>query len=169
MSDEIAQLTLSSDEIKAMGVATGRDAAHYGTCMHYLFEALLNGHSVPAASPEVRMLQHFLHNLEVRAVDGEWRTEWTIYGETERIAGSIDCCVRLEDGSFMLIDWKRTSGLPGKYQSFQSMHAPVSHMADCAGDLDLRGGAWWDNLQSLVIGYLGSSYMKSCLATSQLP
>ena len=33
----------------------------------------------------------------------------------------------------MLVDWKRTSGLPGKYQSYQAMRPPISHIADCAG------------------------------------
>ena len=131
MSAELAQLTLPRDAIKAMWNAAGREAAHYGTYMHYLFEALLNGYSVPTVSPEVRMLQSFLR--DVTANSTAWRTEWTIFGDAERIAGSIDFCLRLPDGSMMLVDWKRTSGLPGKYQSYQAMRPPISHIADCAG------------------------------------
>ena len=33
----------------------------------------------------------------------------------------------------MLIDWKRTLGLPGKFTSVQSMRPPVAHIADCTG------------------------------------
>ena len=39
IADELEQLTLSRDEIKEMWAARGREAAHYGTYMHYLFEA----------------------------------------------------------------------------------------------------------------------------------
>ncbi|CAE7311176.1 unnamed protein product, partial [Symbiodinium necroappetens] len=131
IEDELAQLTLPRDAIKTMWNIAGREAAHQGTHMHYLFEALLNGHSVPAVSPEVRMLQAFLHNAAANSK--AWRTEWTIFGDVERIAGSIDFCMQLPDGSMMLVDWKRTSGLPGKYHSYQAMRSPISHIADCAG------------------------------------
>ena len=63
ISDELAQLTLPRDAIKATWNAAGREAAHYGTYLHYLFEALLNGYSVPTVSPEVRMLQSFLRDV----------------------------------------------------------------------------------------------------------
>ena len=129
-ADELEQLTLSRDEIKEMWAASGREAAHYGTYMHYLCEALLNGHSVPTVSPEVRMPQSFLR--DIAANSRARRTGWTIFGTAERIAGSIDFCMQLLDGSMMLVDWKRTSGLPGKYQSYQSMRPPVCHIADCA-------------------------------------
>ena len=131
ISDELAQLTLSRDAIKAMWNAAGREAARYGTYMHYLFEALLNGYSVPTVSPEVRMLQSFLRGVTGNST--AWRTEWTIFGDAERLAGSIDFCMRLPDGSLMLVDWKRTSGLHGKYQAYQAMRPPISHIADCAG------------------------------------
>ena len=131
ISDELAQLTLPRDAIKAMWNAAGREAAHYGTYMHYLFEALLNGYSVPTVSPEVRMLQSFLRGVTGNST--AWRTEWTIFGDAEKIAGSIDFCMRLPDGSMMLVDWKRTSGLHGKYQAYQAMRPPISHIADCAG------------------------------------
>ena len=130
-ADEPEQLTLSRDAIKGMWAASGREAAQYGTYIHYLCEALLNGHSVPTVSPKVRMPQSFLH--DIAANSRAWRTEWTIFGTAERLAGSIDFCMQLLDGSMMLVDWKRTSGLPGKYQSYQSMRPPVSHIADCAG------------------------------------
>ena len=131
IEDELLQLTLSREEIKAMWAAAGQEAAHYGTYMHYIFEAFLNGHHVPTSSPEVRMLRNFLCSL-ARGTTA-WRTEWTIYGEEEQLAGSIDFCARLADGSLMLVDWKRASGLQSKYSSPQCMRPPLSHMADCTG------------------------------------
>ena len=98
--------------------------------MHHLFEALLAGHSAPTVSPEVRILQSFLH---IAANSTACRAEWTIFGDVERIAGSIDFCKQLPDGSMMLVDWTHTSDLPGKYQSYEAMRPPISHIADCAG------------------------------------
>ena len=72
-------------------------------------------------------------SLSPREIKEMWRTEWTIYGEAENITGSIDFCVQLPDGSVILIDWKRTSGLRDKYKSFQPMRPPMDHIADRAG------------------------------------
>ena len=128
---ELDQLTLSPDDIKAMWEARGREAAHYGTYMHYLFEALINGHSVPQVSPEVRMLRSFLSKCAKDLT--AWRTEWTIFGDEERLAGSIDFCARLPNGEMVLVDWKRTAGLPGKFNSAYHMRSPLCHLADCTG------------------------------------
>ncbi|CAE7406374.1 ABCB1, partial [Symbiodinium pilosum] len=104
IEDELLQLTLSREEIKAMWAAAGQEAAHYGTYMHYI--------------------------------------EWTVYGEEEQLAGSIDFCARLADGSLMLVDWKRASGLQSKYSSPQCMRPPLSHMVRAEHiSLDVLGGA----------------------------
>ena len=131
IADELEQLTLSRDEIKEMWAARGREAAHYGTYMHYLFEAILNGYSVASISPEVRMLHSFLSKFAENAT--AWRTEWTIFGDKENLAGSIDFCARLPDGRVVLIDWKRTYGLPQKFKSTYPMQPPLSHLEDCTG------------------------------------
>ena len=131
ISHEITQLSLSPQEIKDMWADGGRQAAHYGTYMHYLFEAFINGQPVPATSPEVRMLQTFLHGIA--GTSKALRTEWTIYGEEEKIAGSIDFCAQSPDGRLILVDWKRTAGLPGKFTSFERMRPPLAHIPDCTG------------------------------------
>ena len=131
IEDEIAQLVMSPAEIKGMWANNGREAAHYGTYMHYLFEAHLNGYDVPTMSVEFRLLQAFLDEISGSAV--AWRTEWTIFGDAENLAGSIDFCARLHDGTYMLVDWKRTSGLRGKFGSAQKMMYPLQHLPDCAG------------------------------------
>ena len=59
------------------------------------------------------------------------------------MAGSIDFVARESDGSFMVIDWKRSKGLRHKFVNiFQKMMHPLSHLDDCAGShylLQLNG------------------------------
>ena len=77
------------------------------------------------------MLHSFLSKFAENAT--AWRTEWTIFGDKENLAGSIDFCARLPDGRVVLIDWKRTSGLPQKFKSTYPMQPPLSHLEDCTG------------------------------------
>ena len=105
---DINTLTLSAQTIKDVWKARGAEAAHYGAYMHYIFEAFLNGRSVPG-SPELRMMRKFLASMPTTCV--AWRTEWVILGEEEDLAGSIDFVAKDSDGTFLLVDWKRTSGL----------------------------------------------------------
>ena len=37
-----------------------------------------------------------------------FRTEWTIYGEEERLAGSIDFVAEDKQGNLVLFDWQRS-------------------------------------------------------------
>ena len=131
LKDDVAEFCLSRQEIKQQSVRNGAEAAHYGTWMHALFEAYLNGHEVPTTSPEFRMFHDFLSDLGSDIV--AWRTEWVIFAEDEHLAGSIDFCARASDGKFLLIDWKRTAGLRAKFQSWERMQAPLSHVCDCPG------------------------------------
>ena len=129
LEQDALDLAMSDDDIKIRWAAN--EAARYGTWMHWLFEAYLNGHVVPTASQELRMMQSFLRE-ELADVE-VWRTEWVLYGEEENLAGSIDFCGKLPDGTYVLVDWKRTFGLAGKYHSKQSVLPPVSHLPDCVG------------------------------------
>ena len=130
LSVHISTLCLSADEIQHKWRVHGEEAAHYGTWMHFLFEAYLNGHMVPTASPEFSLLQCFLRSESTCTA---WRTEWVIFAEDENLAGSIDFCARLQDGTFLLADWKRTAELRNKFVSSSKMRHPLSHLDDCAG------------------------------------
>jgi hypothetical protein len=64
-----------------------------------------------------------------------YRTEWTIFGEEERLAGSIDFVAKMPNGDLVLFDWKRSKVLRTKYvNKFQSMKAPLHHLEDCQGN-----------------------------------
>ena len=51
-----------------------------------------------------------------------FRTEWTIYEESEQLAGSIDFVAMDGEGHLVLFDWKRSKDLRTKYcNKFQRM------------------------------------------------
>ena len=68
-----------------------------------------------------------------------FRTEWMIFGEEERLAGSIDFVATDAAGELTLFDWKRSRGLQNKYPGHGLCHAirqmlpPLEHLADCSG------------------------------------
>ncbi|CAE7704017.1 unnamed protein product, partial [Symbiodinium necroappetens] len=151
-------LSLSPPEIRDMWSRGCSEAAHYGTYMHYLFEAYLNGYEVPSSSPEFRMFQSFLSTIDRDAT--VWRTEWVVYGEDENIAGSIDFCARLADGSLMLADWKRASGLRNKFGSRQQMLPPLQHLPDCTG---MRYRLQLNAYRYIVEKYYGFQVSRMCI------
>ena len=131
LQNDITQLCSSPEEIKEMWKRNAAEAAHYGTWMHALFEAHLNGVDVPKTSPEFRMFQNFMSNLGSSIT--AWRTEWVIFADQENLAGSIDFCARVPDGTFILVDWKRSAGLRMKFSSDSRMKEPLSDLRDCSG------------------------------------
>lgn len=73
--------------------------------MHYQFECWMNWVAVPADSTEMQLFLNF-----ARGLDGltAYRTEWTIFAEAERLAGSIDFVAQDANGHLVIFDWKRT-------------------------------------------------------------
>ena len=124
-------LALDAAQIKIMWEENGQKSANQGTWMHYTFELFLNCDRVNLNTPEMNLFLVFLRDLaEHRA----FRTEWEIFGEPEQLAGSVDLVLQASDGSLVIVDWKRTAHLSGKYQNaYQNLKEPLSHLPDCAG------------------------------------
>jgi hypothetical protein len=130
LTTAVLSLALDEDEIKQKWEINRVQAASRGTWMHYTFELFLNGYPM-YRTPEAQLFWRFLSTLHGLS---SYRTEWEIFGEEERLAGSIDFVAKAECGSFVIIDWKRTARLRTKYSNkFQSMFAPLQHLQDCAG------------------------------------
>ena len=81
-------------------------------------------------SPEY---QYFL-NFDKAHVQGKmepYRTEWEVYDEDIKLAGSIDKVYKLimDDGSekYMIYDWKRSKGIK-ETNNFESAYPPIEHL-----------------------------------------
>ncbi len=85
----------TAQEIEEMWAAAGREAAAKGTEMHYKIECFYNTPPTTLATtstasdpPEFKYFLEFHH--EFAATLKPYRTEWTVFHEEARIAGSID-------------------------------------------------------------------------------
>ena len=58
-----------------------------------------------------------------------YRTEWLVFKEDIKLAGSIDMLYMKPDGTIAIYDWKRAKEI--KFEnSFQNMVAPLDHLPD---------------------------------------
>jgi hypothetical protein len=58
-----------------------------------------------------------------------WRTEWLVFDEEHRVAGSIDMVYMKSDGTLAIYDWKRIEELKTE-NGWQSGLGPVAHLPD---------------------------------------
>ena len=95
---------MTAGQIMDMWNANRDGAASSGTNMHYDIECYYNQMEVSNDSIEYRYFQNFLReNPHLHA----YRTEWTIFHEELKIAGSVDMIYENPDGTLLIYDWKR--------------------------------------------------------------
>jgi len=122
---------LTADGIKDLWNSKRDDAAGAGTQLHYEIECFMNSNALRFDYTHRELL--YQHNILIkydkRYLDfgKEWsyfmnfvrdfpelkpyRTEWTVYHEDLRLAGSIDMVYENPDGSLSIYDWKRSADI----------------------------------------------------------
>jgi len=118
---------MTDEEIKESWEKNRVESALAGTNMHKNIELVYNNIEVDDDSVEFAMFQEFLHDhshLEA------FRTEWEIFCEDHKIAGSIDMLFKQCDGGFIICDWKRSKEIKTQ-NKFQKMKYPLEHLDDC--------------------------------------
>ena len=91
----------TAEEIKAGWKQSGDEASSAGTKMHYDIECFYNDDERENDSTEYTYFKNFYKDMEQRNLCGEpYRTEWTVFDEDLRLAGSIDMCFKKTDGQF---------------------------------------------------------------------
>jgi ATP-dependent exoDNAse (exonuclease V) beta subunit len=87
--------------------------------MHWNIEHYLNDVAIAPRIPEFQQfLQFHADVIQARKIR-PYRTEWRIAAPDLSLGGSVDFVGRREDGSYVLMDWKRSKNLPVKmYKSF---------------------------------------------------
>ena len=140
---------LTSAQIKAMWSANGAAVSGAGTNMHFEIECFMNNpDSKNPNYTHADLLEDYLANTNKNTnTTLEWqyfinyvkdtpdlkpyRTEWTIYHEDLKLAGSIDMVYENPDGTLSIYDWKRAKDITrtnnfGKY----AITDCISHMPD---------------------------------------
>lgn len=83
------------------------EATSAGTKMHYDIECYFN--NIPLKEPNIsKEYSQFIDFVKAFPNLKPYRTEWMIWDEEHRFAGSIDMVFEKDDGTLMIYDWKRS-------------------------------------------------------------
>ena len=145
----------TAEEIEEMWSKAGREASEKGTAMHYKIECFYNT-PPPAAAEDTPAddtpaddtpseLQYFknFHNEHIAspatATLRPYRTEWTVFHEEARIAGSIDMVYEVIDPTTIttdpptlaIYDWKRCREITKTNRANKfATHPAIEHLPD---------------------------------------
>ena len=119
---------MTAQEIKDSWNANRDSAAGSGTNMHFDIECYYNQMEVSNDSVEYKYFQNFLReNPELEP----YRTEWTIFHEELKIAGSVDMVYVNPDGTLLIYDWKRCKEIVSENMYGSTAITPcIKHLPD---------------------------------------
>lgn len=130
--------SLSSSSAEPSGVEKDVDLVEnaffssYDTFPHYLSDVDVDNFmpDTGADSAEWRYFRRFFQHTRHRLVP--FRTEFRVFDEDLRLAGSIDMLFQLPDGTYALYDWKRSKEV--KFENrYDHASAPIRHLPDANG------------------------------------
>lgn len=98
---------LTKEQIKAQWEKTRNEAADAGTKMHAQIEDYYNELPVSFDSKEMKSFELFHKDYAVLQDLKPYRTEWRVFHEELKIAGTIDMTYEDSDGNIYIVDWKR--------------------------------------------------------------
>lgn len=119
---------MTRESILASWDANRDSASSAGTAMHYDIECYYNGIYTGNTSIEFKYFMDFVKDHSHLI---PYRTEWCVFHEELKIAGSIDMIFENPDGSLLIYDWKRVKEI--SYDSAFGKFATtdcISHMPD---------------------------------------
>lgn len=124
----------TKEEIKKLWDDNRDEAATAGTKMHLDIEYYYNNCPRENDSVEYQYFKNFLEWSEQLTGDNKlipFRTEWTVFDEDLKLAGSIDMCFKKGDGTIAIYDWKRSKEIKKSswYVKF-SHNKIISHIPD---------------------------------------
>lgn len=114
------------EQIKAQWNSNKDSVAGAGTDLHYEIECFHNNPNLDWGYSNKELYENYMHHMDrdLQNTPVEWqyfinfikdhphlkpyRTEWTIYDEDAKIAGSIDMIYENPDGTLSIYDWKRS-------------------------------------------------------------
>jgi hypothetical protein len=128
----------TAEEIKAGWDANGTEASEAGTRMHLDIERYNNAEPVgnlagddyePNPSKEWDYFMAYEKNHREPRGLVPYRTEWLVFKEDIKLAGSIDMVYKKPDGTLAIYDWKRAKSMDFE-NKWQKMYPPLSHLPD---------------------------------------
>lgn len=134
---------MTREEIKQKWETTRIDAATSGTKMHYDIECYYNKMQVDNTSIEYYYFKDFCKDY---AHLNPYRSEWMIWDNDLKLAGSVDMLFENADGTLSIYDWKRCKEIKktNKWQSSTTQF--LKHIPDT--------NFWHYSLQLNIYKYL---------------
>lgn len=138
----------TAEEIKAGWKTSGTLAASSGTSLHAKIEKFMNNAVLPPNYIHQDLYDFYQSNKDLYQDDTvEWnhfitfikdypelkpyRTEWMIFNEELKIAGSIDMVYENPDGTLMIYDWKRCKDITKRSDwNKRSINPLIAHIHD---------------------------------------
>ena len=125
---------MTREQIKQTWKDMGKEASEAGTAMHLGIEQVMNGAEAEVVQ-EVKQTKEWEYFEKYWAKDLEiwepWRTEWEVWDEDLKLAGSIDMVYRnKQDGTFAIYDWKRAKEMKME-NPFSNGYGPAKDLPDC--------------------------------------
>ncbi len=138
---------MTAEEIKNSWTNLGRTSADSGTKLHSKIEEFMNDKRFDFSYTQKDLYEIYTNQFKDPDSQLEWnyflnfvrdnqelkpyRTEWRIYDEDLKIAGSVDMIYENPDGTLSIYDWKRCKDIPefndwGNY----SINPLLSHVPD---------------------------------------
>lgn len=125
---------MTAAEIKAQWSGSGKEASEAGTEMHLAIEMFHNGAEdlIPAKIKETTEWRYFMNFWRECGHDlVPYRTEWEVWSEEYKLAGSIDMIYyRLSDKKYVIYDWKRSKEIKTS-NDYETGYGPVGHLPHC--------------------------------------
>lgn len=135
------------EQIKASWMSSGASVADAGTNLHEQIEMFMNNPELAPGYTHRELLEHYRSKEDTVVRGPEWqfflkfveehpdlkpyRTEWMIYHEDIKIAGSIDMIYENTDGTLSIYDWKRSKDITSDntWKKF-ALHPVIAHIPD---------------------------------------
>lgn len=136
---------LTKEQIKSQWNNNRDSAAEAGTNLHYEIECFMNMNMNKLDYTHKELYENYMLKSEVKPIEWQYfinfikdfpdlkpyRTEWFIYNEDIKIAGSIDMVYENPDGTLSIYDWKRTKIITriNSYNKF-ALTPSICHLPD---------------------------------------
>jgi len=136
---------LSAEQIKASWKSNGDSVAGAGTNLHERIENFMNEKRIDSVYSHKELYENYSNDSNEDAVEWNYflefvkdhpeltpyRTEWMIFDEELKLAGSIDMVYKNPDGTLSIYDWKRSKEITkvNNWNKF-AVNPLICHMPD---------------------------------------
>jgi ATP-dependent exoDNAse (exonuclease V) beta subunit len=124
----------TAEEIKELWNQNGDAASSKGTAMHLAIEQFIHGHPemIDAGVLDTKEWTYFSNFWrDVKDDLVPYRSEWEVWSEEYKLAGSIDMVFyRKSDQSYVIYDWKRSKEIKME-NDYENGLGPLSHLPAC--------------------------------------